>query len=318
MRRRFLTILTLVITMLASCQTAGSPPPISTATATVASTATVAATETAAATATATLVPTSTPIATPEPAPVVEEDGWELVWQDEFEGEAINPANWTYDIGGWGWGNGEAQYYTDRPENARVENGLLVIEARQERFENSYYTSARLLTQGLQAFQYGRIEARMKVPVGVGLWPAFWMLGNDFSRNPDSPLESNWPHVGEIDIMEHVGREPDLIMGTVHGPGYSGAGGLGRWNRQDYPIADDFHTYAIEWDESGIRWFYDGEHYFELTPEDVGAREWVFDREFFLLLNLAVGGQFAGTIALDTKFPTNLYVDYVRVYQRAP
>jgi len=158
----------------------------------------------------------------------------------------------------------------------------------------------------------------MKVPKGAGLWPAFWMLGSDFSRNPDDPLDSNWPHVGEVDIMENVGREPDLVMGTVHGPGYSGAGGLGKWNRQDYDIADDFHTFAVEWDETGISWFYDGEQYWTLTPEGVGEREWVFDHDFFLLLNLAVGGQFAGTIGLDTEFPANLYVDYVRVYQRVP
>jgi beta-glucanase (GH16 family) len=118
--------------------------------------------------------------------------------------------------------------------------------------------------------------------------------------------------------MEHVGREPDLIMGTAHGPGYSGSGGLGRWNRQEYDIADDFHTYAIEWQEDEIRWLYDGEPYFTLTPEVVGEREWVFNKAFFLILNLAVGGQFAGTIGLDTHFPANLYVDYVRVYQRAP
>jgi beta-glucanase (GH16 family) len=265
-----------------------------------------------------TAVPTSTPIAPPPPVPVGAGEGWELVWSDEFEGEAIDPANWGYDIGGWGWGNGEAQYYTDRPENARLENGLLVIEARQEKFEESYYTSARLLTQGRQAFQYGLVEARLKVPPGAGLWPAFWMLGDDFSRDPDAPLESNWPHVGEIDIMEYVGREPDLIMGTAHGPGYAGAGGLGRWNRQTYPIADDFHTYAIEWEEDEIRWYYDGEHYYTLTPEVVGDREWVFNKPFFVILNLAVGGQFAGTIGLDTQFPANLYVDYVRVYQRAP
>ncbi|MGD2077577.1 MAG: glycoside hydrolase family 16 protein [Chloroflexota bacterium] len=265
----------------------------------------------------ATTIPTSTPIATPDPLPAETGEGWELVWSDEFDGDTINQANWTYDTGGWGWGNGEAQYYTDRPENVRVENGLLVIEARQEKYEDSYYTSGKLITQGLQEFQYGRIEARVKVPRGAGLWPAFWMLGSDFNRNPDDPFDSNWPHVGEVDIMEHVGREPDLIMGTAHGPGYSGAGGLGKWNRQEYDIADDFHTYAVEWDETGISWFYDGEQYWTLTPEMVGDREWVFDHEFFLLLNLAVGGQFAGTISLDTEFPANFYVDYVRVYQPA-
>ena len=316
MRTLYPTILLLIAFLWAGCQSedqlAPTSPPVPTASPTPTTV------PTATGTPTATPVPTSTPIATPVPVPVNEEEGWELVWHDEFEGDVIDPANWTYDIGGWGWGNGEAQYYTDRPENARVENGMLVIEARQEKFQDNYYTSARLITQGLQSFKYGRIEARIKVPVGAGLWPAFWMLGSDFERNPDDPFDSNWPHVGEVDIMEHVGREPDLVMGTAHGPGYSGAMGLGRWNRQDYNIADEFHTYAIEWDESGIRWFYDGDHYYTLTPEDVGEREWVFDKEFFLLLNLAVGGQFAGTIGLDTKFPTNMYVDYVRVYQRDP
>lgn len=265
-----------------------------------------------------TAVPTSTPIATPDPIPIPADEGWELVWHDEFEGDTIDRSNWTFDIGGWGWGNGEAQYYTDRPENARVENGLLVIEARQEKFENSYYTSARLLTQGLHAFQYGRIEARIKVPDGVGTWPAFWMLGDKFGRNTEDPNQSNWPNVGEIDIMEYVGREPDLVVGTVHGPGYAGAGGLTRWNRQDHPIGDDFHTFSIEWDYEGIRWFYDGELYYDLARDAVGDREWVFDQPFFIILNLALGGTLGGTISLDTEFPQNLYVDYVRVYQKTP
>lgn len=265
-----------------------------------------------------TAVPTSTPIPTPIPIPISTDEGWELVWHDEFEGDTINRENWTYDIGGWGWGNGEAQYYTDRPENARVENGLLVIEARQERFEESYYTSARLLTQGLHAFQYGRIEARIKVPGGVGTWPAFWMLGDNFGRDTENPNDSNWPNVGEIDIMEYVGREPDLVVGTVHGPGYAGAGGLTRWNRQDEPIADDFHIFAIEWDFDGIRWFYDGEMYYDLGRDAVGNREWVFDQPFFIILNLALGGTLGGTIALDTEFPQNYYIDYVRVYQKTP
>lgn len=266
---------------------------------------------------TATPIPTAEPIATPQPIPVSEDEGWELVWHDEFDGEVIDRSNWNFDIGGWGWGNGEGQYYTDRPVNARVENGLLVIEARQEKYEEKYYTSARLLTQGLQAFQYGRIEARIKVPEGAGLWPAFWMLGDDFNRDPIDPIISNWPNAGEIDIMEYLGREPDLIMGTAHGPGYAGAGGLGRWNRQEYLIADAFHTYAVEWNYEGISWFYDGEHYFTLAREDVGEREWVFDKEFFILLNLAVGGQWPGPVGLDTKFPANVYVDYVRVYQES-
>ncbi|MBL8152592.1 MAG: glycoside hydrolase family 16 protein [Anaerolineae bacterium] len=249
--------------------------------------------------------------ATPEAeaTPIVVPEGWELVWHDEFDGDAIDETNWTYDLGAGGWGNGEAQHYTNRSENARLEDGMLVIEARQEKYMGSYYTSARLTSQGLQEFQYGRIEARLKVPAGKGLWPAFWMLGSNFA-------EVGWPDCGEIDIMEYVGREPDLIFGTMHGPGYSGALGLSHWNRQDYDIADEFHTYAIEWDEDGITWFYDGEEYGSYTPSDVGEREWPFDQPFFIILNLAIGGTLPGPIGLDTVFPAQYLVDYVRVFQQ--
>lgn len=250
----------------------------------------------------------------PTPAPGAT-DGWSLVWSDEFDGDEIDRANWTFDLGAGGWGNGEAQYYTDRPENARIENGMLVIELRQEQIENSYYTSARLKTQGLQEFQYGRIEARIKVPSGAGTWPAFWMLGADFDNASDDPAR-HWPHVGEIDIMEYVGREPDLTMGTLHGPGYSGAGGLSRWNRQDVVIADDFHVFAVEWGPEGIAWYFDDLRFYELTPASVGDRAWVFDAPFFLILNLALGGTLGGNIALDLELPAYLLVDYVRVYQR--
>ncbi len=246
--------------------------------------------------------------------PIEAADGWELVWHDEFDGDTIDLDNWTFDLGGWGWGNGEAQNYTSRPENARLEDGMLVIEAHQEEYEGSYYTSARLKTQGLQEFRYGRFEARLKVPAGAGLWPAFWMLGANFEEG--SEIEANnWPFVGEIDVMEYLGREPDLIMGTIHGPGYSGALGLTKWNRQEFDIADDFHTYAVEWDETGIRWFFDAEQYHSLGPDDVGNRDWVFDHDFFMIVNLAVGGQFPGPIALDLEFPVRLLVDHVRVFQ---
>lgn len=247
--------------------------------------------------------PTATPI-----API---EGWSLVWHDEFDAEEIDRQNWTFDIGGGGWGNGEMQYYTDRSENARLENGLLVIEAVQEKYSGSYYTSARLKSQGLQEFQYGRLEARLKVPEGKGFWPAFWMLGSNF-------LQVGWPECGEIDIMEYVGKEPDLIMGTLHGPGYSGALGFSGWNRQTYNIADDFHTFGIEWDEDQITWFYDGEAYLTMKREDVGTRPWVFDQPFFFILNLAVGGTLGGMVSPDTVFPSQYLVDYVRVYEKQP
>lgn len=273
-------------------------------------------TEALATTTVATTSTTTTTITPPEPVPIEPADGWELVWHDEFEGDTLDRSNWTFDLGAGGWGNGESQFYTDRTENARVQDGLLVIEARQERYEDSYYTSARLKTQGLQEFQYGRIEARMKVPEGAGMWPAFWMLGATFEE--DSEVQANtWPFVGEIDIMEYVGREPTTIFGTVHGPGYSGALGLGKWNQQDHDIADEFHTYAVEWNVDGISWFYDDELYHTLVREGgaVGEREWVFDHPFFIIINLAAGGTFPGPIGLDTVFPAYVYVDHVRVYQ---
>jgi beta-glucanase (GH16 family) len=257
--------------------------------------------------------PTSTPAATPTPVrtPIAVPEGWKLVWHDEFDGATIDPANWTYDLGGGGWGNGEMENYTQRPENARLENGLLVIEARAETNAKggTDYTSARLKTQGLQEYQYGRVEARLRVPAGAGLWPAFWMLGANIQQ-------VSWPNCGEIDIMEYIGKEPDLILGTLHGPGYSGALGLTKWNRQKYNIADDFHTYAVEWDKDQISWFYDDAKYSTYTRTDVGTRQWVFDQPFFVILNLAVGGTLAGLVNPKTVFPAQYLVDYVRIYQR--
>lgn len=305
---RVLHLVVALTLVLAACASSGegsstTPPSTDASAATTTSTTTTTTTTTA--------VPV---IDAPAPMPIEPPDGFALVWNDEFDGDAIDRANWTYDIGGWGWGNGESQYYTDRPENAWVENGLLVIEGRQERYEESYYTSARLKTQGLQEFQYGYLEARIKVPDGLGMWPAFWMLGADFGRDDDDPNTSNWPEVGEIDIMEYVGKEPILVFGTLHGPGYAGATGLGNRYRGDEPIAEDFHTYAIEWDYDGIRWFFDGEQYGEKTRDIVGDR-WVFDKPFFFILNLALGGAFPGPIGLDVEFPKRMYVDHVRVYQ---
>jgi beta-glucanase (GH16 family) len=288
------------------------------ATADVTTTTSAPATTTTVPPTTTTTVPptTTTTIASPAPIPIEAPEGMELVWNDEFDGDTINAANWTYDIGGWGWGNGESQYYTDRPENVRLQNGLLVIEGRQEQYEDNYYTSTRLKTQGLQEFQYGYLEARIKVPDGAGMWPAFWMLGANFGRDTENPDDSNWPNVGEIDIMEFVGKEPILAYGNLHGPGYSAAGSLGQTYRHDGPIPDEFHTYAVEWDSDGIRWFFDGEQYGEKKSDIVGDR-WVFDQPFFFILNLALGGSMPGPIGLDVEFPKYMYVDHVRVYQPA-
>lgn len=314
--RRIRRCALVALLVLSGCGSGSSENAEPTTSTTAAPTTTTAPNTTAAPTTTAistTTAPTTT-IAPPEPIPPVPPEGMELVWSDEFDGDSIDLDNWTYDIGGWGWGNGEAQYYTDRPENARVENGLLHIELRQEKFEENYYTSARMKTQGLQEFQYGRIEARILVPKGAGTWPAFWMLGATFDPDSGHP-DRQWPVVGEIDIMEYVGREPDLVLGTVHGPGYAGAGGKSGWNRQDFEIGDGFHTFAIDWDATGIRWFFDGEMYHEVTPDNLGRGEWVFDQPFFMILNLALGGTLGGLPDLDLEYPIHYYVDHVRVYQ---
>jgi len=258
---------------------------------------------------TATPNPTSTPV--PSPTAEWERTGWKIIWQDEFDGTVLDLKNWTFDIGGNGWGNQELEAYTDRPENVRVEDGTLVIEAREEpeMMAGRDYSSARIKTRGLHAWQYGRIEARIKLPYGKGIWPAFWMLG-------DNLYQKGWPTAGEIDIMEFIGREPDHIYATVHAPGYSGGNGVGSSvTTSAETLRNDFHVYAIEWEENEIRWYFDDQQYFKITPDDV-PDQWIFDHPFFITLNLAVGGGWPGYPDDTTEFPQFLYVDYVRVYQK--
>lgn len=235
---------------------------------------------------------------------------WERVWADEFNDAQLNRQNWKFDTGGGGWGNNELQFYTDRSENCYVTNGWLVIEARKERFQNREYTSARLKTQGLQTWTYGRIEASIQVPSGRGIWPAFWMLGANIS-------EVGWPACGEIDILEHVlPIGANTVRGSAHGPNYSG----GHCVHGDTTVSNfttRFHVFAVEWEPQRIRWFVDGRKYFELTPESIEPNRWVFDRPFFILLNLAIGGNWPGSPDRTTVFPTKLVVDYVRVYRDA-
>jgi beta-glucanase (GH16 family) len=252
-------------------------------------------------------------------SPTTSDGSWQLSWSDEFDqadGSAPS-ATWVHDTGGGGWGNNELQTYTDRRENSVVRGGALVIKAAKERLTGvdgitRDYTSARLKTLDTFAQAYGRFEARMKLPRGQGLWPAFWMLGDNFPSD-------GWPACGEIDIMENVGREPALVHGTLHGPGYSGAQGPSAafTNPSRGPFADDFHVFGIEWEPSAIRWYADGTLYATRTPSDLpaGAR-WVFDHPFFLLLNVAVGGAWPGNPDGTTTFPQELLVDWVRVYKR--
>ena len=250
--------------------------------------------------------PTPPPTATPEWMLT----GWDLVWQDEFNGDEVNRDDWAFDLGrgAGGWGNHELQWYTDRPENIRIEDGILIIEAREEEFIRSDYTSGRMKTEGRQAWQFGRVEARIQIPAGQGIWPAFWMLGTE---------GGSWPNIGEIDIMENIGREPNMVHGTVHGPGYSGADGVGAgYTLSAEPFADDFHTFAIEWEPDAIRWYVDGINYNTITPEDVPG-DWVYDdHPFFLILNVAVGGDWPGNPDDTTTFPQTMKVDYIRIYEK--
>jgi beta-glucanase (GH16 family) len=243
---------------------------------------------------------------------------WVLTWSDEFNGPygaPPDPAKWTVMSGGNGWGNNELQYYTASPRNVRQETGNLVIEARKENFlgpdgVRRSYTSSRLSTQRLFTQKYGRFEARIQVPSGQGVWPAFWLLGDDFSS-------IGWPACGEIDIMENVGTKPATILGSLHGPGYFDEKPL----TTAYTLArgrfsDGFHVFAVEWEPQVIRFYVDGEPFAAKTPSDIpGGNRWVYDHPFFILLNLAVGGNLPGSPGDATVFPRRMLVDYVRVYR---
>jgi beta-glucanase (GH16 family) len=241
---------------------------------------------------------------------------WQLVWSDEFtqaDGTSPSSVNWSFETGtgSGGWGNNEWEYYTTRTNNARIEGGQLVIEAHQESYGGSSYTSARLLTRGKWSWTYGRIEARIKIPRGQGIWPAFWTLGTNNAS-------AGWPACGEIDIMENIGREPKIVHGTIHGPGYSGGSGIGAGYSlpSSADFAADFHRYAVEWTTNQIKWFVDGAQYFTTTPANLpGGTTWVFTQPQFILLNLAVGGDWPGYPDATTTFPQRMTVDYVRVYR---
>ncbi|GAA4707096.1 Beta-glucanase, GH16 family [Promicromonospora umidemergens] len=235
-----------------------------------------------------------------------------LTWSDEFDGaagSAPDPASWNQETGAGGWGNNELQTYTSSRENSALDgNGNLVITARQD--GNGGYTSARLTTQGKVQPKFGHLEARIKIPRGQGIWPAFWMLGGQIGNGVP------WPDSGEIDIMENVGFEPHMVHGTLHGPGYSGGAGIGAayTHPQGWSFADDFHTFAIDWAPGRISWSVDGNVYQTRTTADTGGNPWVFDQPFFFLLNVAVGGNWPGYPDGTTQFPQQMVVDYVRVY----
>jgi beta-glucanase (GH16 family) len=257
--------------------------------------------------------------APPLPPPL--HPGWTLVWSDDFSGpdwSSPDPKKWTYDIGGNGWGNRELEYYTKRPENAHIEKENLVITARRESFTGADgvtrdYTSARLKTIGLFVQSYGRFEARIKIPEGQGMWPAFWLLGQDIPS-------VGWPKCGEIDIMENIGKEPATVHGSLHGPSTTGATSdttsiFSLPAGQNF--ADDFHLYAVEWEPDVVRFYVDADLYATFRSSDWPAGgKWVFDHPFFIILNLGVGGDWPGVPDASTKFPQTMLIDYVRVYTK--
>jgi beta-glucanase (GH16 family) len=244
-----------------------------------------------------------------------ERPGFRLTWQEEFEGAAgsgPDGSRWRHDVG-TGWGNGQLEFDTDRTENAAHDGGgNLVITARQESFQGSAFTSARLTTSGVFTQAYGRFEARMKLPFGQGIWPAFWLLGENIG-------DAGWPQCGEIDIMENLGQDTTRMYGTIHGPGYSGGDGIGATFDLNggQSFDDGFHVFAVEWEPNVVRWYVDDSLYQTRTPSDLpGGTQWVYDHPFFIILNLAVGGQFPGNPDGSTTFPQALLVDYVRVYEK--
>jgi beta-glucanase (GH16 family) len=244
---------------------------------------------------------------------------WDLTWNEEFDGPdgfAPDLSKWTIVTGGNGWGNNELEYYTARPQNVQTQNGNLVITAAQEEYTGPdgvarSYTSARLNTATKFEQTYGRFEARIKIPAGQGIWPAFWLLGGDIGK-------AKWPACGEIDIMENIGREPSVIHGTIHGPGYSGAKAIGApTSISSGQFSDDYHVYAVEWEPNEIRFYMDGDLYETRAPADLPpGTKWVYDHPFFIILNVAVGGGWPGNPDATSIYPQKMFVDYVRVYTR--
>jgi len=243
--------------------------------------------------------------------------GYQLVWSDEFDGPGLNLQNWTYEIGTGsnGWGNGEWQYYTSRPENCRIENGCLVIEARKENYAGRHFTSSRIKTQGKKSFQYGRIEARIRTPLGgEGIWPAFWMLGENITT-------IGWPACGELDIME-IMSDPARALGTLH---YGSSDPYihesnGGSNASAGNLSQDFHLYAVEWDPRQIRWYRDDVNFYSTSTwwTNTGPYPAPFNQPFFIVLNFAVGSSWWDETVTNSTvaFPQRLTVDYVRVYEK--
>lgn len=231
---------------------------------------------------------------------------WELVWNEEFQGPKINRDIWSFEIGKWPH-NGELQYYTDDPAHAYIENDKLVIKATMG--PAGRYVSARLKSEGGYTLKYGKIEVSARLPEGQGIWPAIWLLG---ANEP----EVGWPRCGEIDIMECLGSDPTTVYGTAHGPLSAGVGICSKYTSKDgSKFSDDFHVFGLEWNESCIKWLVDGYVYHEIHKNAVAKGDWVFDHEFYFIINVAVGGHWPGFPDERTIFPQTMEVDYIRVYK---
>ena len=242
----------------------------------------------------------------------------ELVMADEFDTDnEINADIWTFDIGTGsnGWGNNEEQFYTNRTENISVQNGILIIKALKEDYNGSDYTSSKILTKGLKEQAYGRFEARIQLPTGQGMWPAFWLLGaNCGDGTADTEV---WPNCGEIDIMEYRGQDPTVVHGSVHGPGYAAGNAITkRYALENDRFDTGFHVFGIEWTPEYINYYVDDVLYNQITRDQVLKKgAWVFDQPFYIIINLAVGGDFIGAPNAETIFPQTMLIDYVRVYK---
>ncbi len=239
--------------------------------------------------------------------------GYKLAWADEFNGTAINTADWSYDIGGSGWGNNESQYYTNDAKNAYLKNGKLVIEAIKEKTVNRDYSSARLLTKGKKEFTFGRIDIRAKLPYGQGIWPALWMLGANINQ-------VSWPACGEIDIMEHLGHDSKKVYGTIH---WGNVGDTKSKNTQGVYVlqsgktfADEFHVFSMDWEKDKLSILVDDKVIFTTTAAKLGANPYPYNAPFFFIFNVAVGGIWPGYPDATTTFPQRMEVDYIRVFQK--
>jgi len=243
---------------------------------------------------------------TPESYP-----GMTKLWGDEFDGTILDATTWTHEVNGNGGGNNELQYYTNSSENSRVNNGNLIIEAKAQNYSGKNYTSARIISKGKKEFMYGRVDIRAKMPEGQGLWPALWMLGANIDQ-------VSWPTCGEIDVMELLGQSPNTVHGTVHyatSAGVHGSFGTASYLSGGKKFSDEFHVFSLIWSKDDMRILVDDKQYFSTTSAGLGTTKYPFNAPFFMIMNVAVGGNWPGSPDATTVFPQQMHVDYVRVFQ---